>query len=101
MQVRDHSGRYGTDEPHTGVWLSNRPFDENEDAASGALLAVESDEAVVTPLNGLQLRREIENVQADDHPGRLSNGSGNVIPACLARRDWPHHSPLHVPILAE
>jgi hypothetical protein len=51
---RDHTDYYMTDELHTGVWLSDRPLDENEGAASGALLIVELDGAVVTPYEWIE-----------------------------------------------
>jgi hypothetical protein len=38
---RDATGFYMTTEPHTGVWLSDRPLDINEGADGAALLAVE------------------------------------------------------------
>ena len=37
---KDATGNYLTESPHTGVWLSNVPLDENEGAIGDALLEV-------------------------------------------------------------
>src|ERR1035437_6378948 len=44
---RDHTDYYMTRKLYTGVWLSDRPLDENEGASSEALLRLELDEASI------------------------------------------------------
>lgn len=38
---RDASGTYMTSSEHTGVWVSDRPLDENEGAGGDVLLSLE------------------------------------------------------------
>ena len=38
---RDSESYYGTENPHSGVWLSDRPLDADEGAVGNALLRVE------------------------------------------------------------
>jgi hypothetical protein len=40
---RDATGTYDTDREFTGVWLSDRPLDENEGAAGSTILEVTLD----------------------------------------------------------
>lgn len=42
---RDNTGSYGAVKPHSGVWLSNVPLDENEGAFGDILLEVTTDMA--------------------------------------------------------
>jgi hypothetical protein len=44
---RDRTDHYMTDTPHTGVWLSDTPLDENEGGSSEVLLCVELEEGVL------------------------------------------------------
>jgi hypothetical protein len=46
---RDATGNYLTDTEWTGVWLSDRPLDENEGANGHTLLAVQIDATLVEP----------------------------------------------------
>ena len=69
---RDRTDYYLTDELHTGVWLSDRPLDENEDVASGALLSVELDEARVTPFEWIEEGKPYRELLI---PANIVNGS--------------------------
>lgn len=69
---RDCTGYYMTEEPHTGVWLSDMPLDENEGAASGALLSVELDETVVTPFEWVEEGKPYREFLV---PAKIVNGS--------------------------
>jgi len=42
---KDGTGSYMTDQSHTGVWIADRPLDENDGAISEALFEIEIDEA--------------------------------------------------------
>jgi hypothetical protein len=46
---RDGEGSYLTDQPHQGVWLSDRPLDINEGAVGDVLLCIEIPEQAIAP----------------------------------------------------
>ena len=46
---RDATDYYMTAHQWTGVWLSDRPLNENEGALTGALLSLDIDEAELVP----------------------------------------------------
>jgi len=51
---RDGSGRYLTDRVWRGVWLSDRPLDENEGATGNTVLFVEIPDEVVARFEWVQ-----------------------------------------------
>jgi len=72
---RDNTGRYLTDRVWTGVWVSDRPLDNNEGASGETLLQIEIAEEVLTPYEWVEEGKPYREWLI---PAEVLNGFGKV-----------------------
>jgi hypothetical protein len=72
---RDGRGKYLTDTEHTGVWLSDRPNDQEMAAMDGILLVVEVPALLVEPPEWIEEGKEYREFLV---PAALLNSHGTV-----------------------
>jgi hypothetical protein len=70
---RDGTGTYLTSEKFTGVWVSDRPLDENEGGMAEALLIVEVPDAELEPYEWVEEGKPYREWLV---PAELLNGHG-------------------------
>jgi hypothetical protein len=72
---RDGAGTYMADTVHRGVWLSDRPLDENEGAHGDALLGIDLPARLVKPYEGIEERKPYRELLV---PAAVVNTNGRV-----------------------
>lgn len=75
---RDSTGTYMTGEFHTGVWLSDRPLDENEGADGAVLLAVDVPDATASAWSDVYEWKQDIGYREFLVPAELVNGAAIV-----------------------